>query len=53
MRTLVGLDLVVHVHMIIKMLLGHEPSSTDAAHMSRFIQMCFISVPFESLWSGK
>ena len=51
--TLMGLDIVMHVHMIIKMLLGHEPSFTDAAYIGRFIKMHFISVAFESLLSGK
>lgn len=44
--TLVGLDVVVHVHMIFKMLLGHEPLLTDAAHMSCFVQVDSVSVPF-------
>ena len=51
--TLMGLDVIVHVHMITKMLLGHEPSFTDATHKSRFIQVDFICVTFESLQSCK
>ena len=51
--TLVGLDVVVHIHMIFKMLLGCESLFTDAAHMGRFIQVDSVSVPFEPLHSCK
>ena len=46
---LMGLDVIVHVHMIFKMLLGHESLLTDATHMSRFIQVDSVSMPSEPL----